>query len=788
MKNIIMVFLGLFLNLNAFSQNPNTWVQKSSFLITGREEIIVFVIGTKGYAGMGAKYSNTSSLPTLYNDLWEFDPVLNIWTQKANFSGSNRYGAFGFGTSTKGYVGGGGATISGVATYYNDLWEYNPTSNSWIQKANFPGVGRLNAFSESINDKGYIGGGATFAPSNYVLFNDFWEYNSTANSWAQKTTFPGLPRYSMASFVINNKIYAGLGLSIGTSGGAYGPVGSDMYQYDPTTNNWLAIANFPDARGDNSGFTINGKGYIGLGTNSISFASQKKFYEYNPLVNNWRERATFSYYKEGQKSFTLNGGGYYLGGYTLGNPNIVYNDNYQYIPCSNMTYGTIYDTICSNTNYSFNGMQLNSSGTYFDTLYNSIGCDSILTLNLTVLPAPSATISSNNITQICNPGGSLNISSNTLNTTQYIWYKNNVLITGASSNSYTATAAGSYFLKVINTKSTCYTNSNSITLTAIAAPPSTITPTTNPLTLCEGSYIAATPSVGYTYQWFQYNNPIAGQTAYNFMCTQNGIYNCLITAPNGCTTTSVNKVVTVNPKPIITITNTGLDTLCGNNFDIITTTLNSGITPSTYLWKVNSINSGQPSGLNSYNTNLSPLISGANNTFSVIITDVNGCKDTSNTITIFKSSLPIPTISFNGYVLSSNLSSTINKWYLNNILITGQNASVLTPTQDGQYTFSYFQDNCDVMSYPYLLQNLGILFKKIDNSSFIVYPNPAKNKITITPFINGVYLIVDLYGKEVINSITNNIDITSLSEGIYYLLIKNFEGEIIGTNKLIKYN
>ncbi len=42
--------------------------------------------------------------------------------------------------------------------------------------------------------------------------------------------------------------------------------------------------------------------------------------------------------------------------------------------------------ICSNGYYNFNGKILTNSGTYFDTLTNSLGCDSINTLVLSVLP------------------------------------------------------------------------------------------------------------------------------------------------------------------------------------------------------------------------------------------------------------------------------------------------------------------------------------------------------------------------------------------------------------------
>lgn len=45
---------------------------------------------------------------------------------------------------------------------------------------------------------------------------------------------------------------------------------------------------------------------------------------------------------------------------------------------------SIYATICSGTSYNFNGATLTQAGTYYDTLQTSQGCDSILTLTLTV--------------------------------------------------------------------------------------------------------------------------------------------------------------------------------------------------------------------------------------------------------------------------------------------------------------------------------------------------------------------------------------------------------------------
>jgi hypothetical protein len=55
--------------------------------------------------------------------------------------------------------------------------------------------------------------------------------------------------------------------------------------------------------------------------------------------------------------------------------------NLTILPITNYTYT---DTICSNYPYFFNGQSLNSSGTYYDTLVNANGCDSMVTLDLFV--------------------------------------------------------------------------------------------------------------------------------------------------------------------------------------------------------------------------------------------------------------------------------------------------------------------------------------------------------------------------------------------------------------------
>jgi N-acetylneuraminic acid mutarotase len=59
-----------------------------------------FVIGNKGYAGLGG-----SSPDIVKKDFWEYDPATNKWTAKADFTGKERVFSSQFAIGTDGYVG-----------------------------------------------------------------------------------------------------------------------------------------------------------------------------------------------------------------------------------------------------------------------------------------------------------------------------------------------------------------------------------------------------------------------------------------------------------------------------------------------------------------------------------------------------------------------------------------------------------------------------------------------------------------------------------------------------------
>lgn len=101
-------------------------------------------------------------------------------------------------------------------------------------------------------------------------------------------------------------------------------------------------------------------------------------------------------------------------------------------------------SICSTQSYLFNGVNLNTSGLYQDTLVDVRGCDSIVNLTLTVIPLNDNVITSGNI-----------LTSSEPLATAYQWYNcsTNSIIVGASGISCSANTSGNY--AVILSKGGC---------------------------------------------------------------------------------------------------------------------------------------------------------------------------------------------------------------------------------------------------------------------------------------------------------------------------------------------
>lgn len=102
------------------------------------------------------------------------------------------------------------------------------------------------------------------------------------------------------------------------------------------------------------------------------------------------------------------------------------------------TYGTINVDICQGQSYLFNGIYQTTAGTYLDTILNTNGCDSILTLNLAIKTQPVANFISDKI-QICNSDSILFTYTGTtdpLNIYSYNFDAGSVILNGVGIGPY----------------------------------------------------------------------------------------------------------------------------------------------------------------------------------------------------------------------------------------------------------------------------------------------------------------------------------------------------------------
>jgi N-acetylneuraminic acid mutarotase len=172
------------------------WIQKDSFPTYPGLGMTAFSINGKGYVGLGGT-----------NTMWQYDPVADSWKQLGNFAGTANTLLACFVVGNYAYVGTGVVgliTNTAVASFY----QYDPSTDTWTQKGDFPGGARNSATGFSIGSMGYLGTGLDI---NGHYLSDFWQYNPTSDSWTRKSDFGGGGRFAAAAFSGANQGYMGFG-------------------------------------------------------------------------------------------------------------------------------------------------------------------------------------------------------------------------------------------------------------------------------------------------------------------------------------------------------------------------------------------------------------------------------------------------------------------------------------------------------------------------------------------------------------------------------------------------
>ena len=228
------IFLFLFLSFfsyNAVAQNLE-WVSKESMPFP-RMEFGTAVVNGKIYVFGGYSGSVLSRVD-------EYDPATGIWREMADMPTPRRLMA-GAAINGKIYAIGGwnftGLSSSCGATFSFATEEYDPQTDNWTTKADFP----MPPPPNSCVGNAYIGASGANGKIYVFIFNTqiqgtsaTYEFDPISNVWdTTKSPVPfSYTRYSAANW--NDKIYV-----LGTQNSSYITRGAELAEYDPVNDLWV---------------------------------------------------------------------------------------------------------------------------------------------------------------------------------------------------------------------------------------------------------------------------------------------------------------------------------------------------------------------------------------------------------------------------------------------------------------------------------------------------------------------------------------------------------------------
>ncbi len=260
---------------------------------------------------------------------------------------------------------------------------------------------------------------------------------------------------------------------------------------------------------------------------------------------------------------------------------------------------------------------VSNSGSYYVNVSSGSGCAAISnSVTVTVLQAPSATITAGGSTTLCQ-GNSVTLTA-TAGATSYLWTPG-----GQTTQAITTGTAGNYTVRVTNAGG-CSATSNPVLVAVGTTPNSTITPSGS-TSFCQGQNVTLSAPAANAYLWFP-----GGQTTQSILVSAANSYTVRVTGSGGCTAMSAPVAVTVNSAPVANITANGPTTIC--NGGTVSLTASPG---ASYLWS--------PGGQTSQSINVSSAGS-----YSVRVANASGCSTTSAPTAVVISSNPTATITTGG--------------------------------------------------------------------------------------------------------------------------------------------
>lgn len=153
-------------------------------------------------------------------------------------------------------------------------------SQSWSEKAPIPGGegARHHPVTFTLGDFGYVVTGVT---ADNFLLDDFFRYDPETDMWTELEEFPGPARGLSYGDTYQGKAYMGFGI------GSQGYL-NDLWEYDSETNEWTELTPCPcDGRAHPAFVQTGGKIYVSNGNDDVN--DMKDAWEYDIETDTWRQ-------------------------------------------------------------------------------------------------------------------------------------------------------------------------------------------------------------------------------------------------------------------------------------------------------------------------------------------------------------------------------------------------------------------------------------------------------------------------------------------------------------------
>lgn len=409
-------------------------------------------------------------------------------------------------------------------------------------------------------------------------------------------------------------------------------------------------------------------------------------------------------------------------------------------------------TVTACDSVTINGQTFTSGGTFTQTLVNSAGGDSILTINLTLNNAYAG----NQSFTIC---------------------EGNSLIVGT----HVYTTSGTY-TDTLQTVQGC--DSIITTQLTVKEAPDTLN-LGNDTTVCNSLSLSVALCNECIYNWSN------GNATHAITVTTSGQYICSVSNTCGNTADTIN--VTVHTSPVLNVNFTDT-TICSGNTLTLSASSNANMVWSTGDSAASiTVTPTQDTVYLAYAYNICGVDSDSVMVF--VVPQANAGADTTNPV-VCSNYEPIVNLEY--YLSSNHQPGGVWVDLDNTGALNGANFAADNVPQDNFYSFAYVvsgtqpcpNDTALITVYVQLCSGVPPYY----TGQLSVYPNPVNDKLSIV-FSNTLYLsantileIINVHGQIIktmpLKALKNTLDINDLTNGMYIIRIKSDHGIIV--RKIIK--